>query len=112
MLSRAVNSGLFEIKKKQGSKIKIYQPLLSFTDLLLGSFNQLDVHISEVKPQLSKFTKKVNKIPNSMNDKAPFLTTLRSFEEAYSFTSDFSRFMKRKLVTELKEKIDSGHPFI
>jgi len=112
VLSGAIASKLITVTKKKGSKIKFYHPQISFTDLLLGNFTQVDVHISKVIPQLVKFTKQVKKIPNSLNNKAPFLNALKSLEDAYVFTREFSRIMKIKLVEKLKEEIESGHAFI
>ena len=112
VLTRSIKGGLIKVTKKEGSRIKFYQPAISFTDLMLGSFVQLEMHLSQVIPQLAEYTKRAAKIPNSLNQKKPFLNALRSLEEAYAFTRYFSQKMKVSLVTHLKENIDSGHVFI
>ena len=112
VLTQSVNRGLIKVTKKEGSRIKYYQPAISFTDLMLGSFVQFEMHLSQVMPRLVEYKKQVSKIPNSLNRKKPFLAALKSLEEVYVFTREFSRIMKMKLVTNLKEEIDSGHVFI
>ncbi|MGY5859990.1 MAG: hypothetical protein RTU63_11525 [Candidatus Thorarchaeota archaeon] len=112
VLKQSINSGLIKVTKKEGSKVKYYRPAISFTDLMLGNFIQLEMHLSQVIPQLVEYRKRVAKIPNSLNQKKPFLNALKSLEQAYAFTRDFSRKMKVEMVTNLKEEIDSGHAFI
>lgn len=110
VLKQSINSGL--IKVNDDSKIKFYQPAISFTDLMLGNLVQLEMHLSQVMPRLVEYRKRVAKIPNSLNERKPFLNALKSLEEAYTFTRYFSQQMKVSLVTKLKEEIDDGHAFI
>jgi hypothetical protein len=112
VLTQAVNRGVIKVTRKKGSRTKFYQPSISFTDLMLGNFVQVELHISQVMPQISEFKKRVRKIPNSLNQKKPLIQTLKSLENAYAFTLHYSRIMKMRLIADLKEKLDSGHAFI
>ena len=114
ILKQFVNNGngLIRTPRNEGSRIKVYYPTISFTELMLGNFNQMEKHISQVMPQLVEYAVQVRKINNSLNETKPFLDTLSRLEEAYAFTRDFSRRMKRTMVEKLKEKVDSGHVFI
>jgi len=112
VLTQSVKAGIIKVTKKEGSRIKFYQPAVSFTDLMLGNFIQVEMHVSHVMPKLKEYTKRVRKVSNSLNRKKPFLNALKSLEEAYAFTQHYSRIMKIRMIADLKEKIDSGHVFI
>jgi hypothetical protein len=112
ILKQSVNSRIIKFTKNEGSRIKFYKPAISFTDIMLGNFDQLAAHLSKVIPRLIEYRNQVKKIPNSLNQKNPFLRALRGLEEAYAFTRYFSRKMNAELLIRLKKEIDSGHPFI
>jgi len=112
VLTQSVKKGLIKVTRKEGSRVKLYQPAFSFTDFMLGSFAQVETHISQVMPKLTEYIKRVKKVRNSLNQKKPFLNALSRLVEAYTFTRDFSRIMKVTMARSLKEKIDSGHVFI
>ena len=112
VLAQFVKRGLIKVTRKEGSRVKLYQPAFSFTDFMLGSFAQVETHISQVMPKLTEYIKRVKKVRNSLNRKKPFLNALSRLVEAYAFTRDFSRIMKVTMARSLKEKIDSGHVYI
>lgn len=79
---------------------------------MLGNFTQVEMHISQVMPQLVQYAKRVQEIQNELNHKIPFLDTLANLEEAYVFNQDFSVGMKVEMVNKLKEEYDRGFVFI
>ena len=56
VLAQSVKIGIVGVTKKQGLRIKLYQPAISFTDLMLGNYDLVARHISEVMPRLSDYT--------------------------------------------------------
>lgn len=112
VLTRFVKIGIIKVTKKEGSRIKLYQPAISFTDLMLGNYDQLSRHISEVMPRLSGFIIMVKKTRSKSQTTKKFLEILNNLEKAYTFTRDFSNSMKVDMVKRLKEEYDRGFVFI
>ncbi len=110
ILTQTVN--LFRVSRKDQSRIKEYQPKISFNDLMLGNFDQLAAHIAQTMPHLSRFVKRTEKIGSRTKEAKRFLEILNGFQRAYLFTRDFSISMKVEMVTRLKEEYDRGFVFI
>ncbi|MHA2026613.1 MAG: hypothetical protein ACXACG_00100 [Candidatus Thorarchaeota archaeon] len=112
VLTRGSKLGLIKVRKSEGSRIKIYEPAVSFTDLMLGNFYQIEMHVDKVKPRLKEFIKQTRKLGHQSKEVKQFLDILASLETAYSFTQDYSRLMKIKMVEQLKEAYDNGFVFL
>ncbi|MHA1933719.1 MAG: hypothetical protein ACW97A_00435 [Candidatus Thorarchaeota archaeon] len=112
VLTRFEKIGIIRVTKKTGTRTKLYQPAISFTDLMLGNFGQVSKHISEVMPRLSEFSSMVKKTRSKSKATKKFLEILNSLEKAYAFTRDFSNSMKVEMVIKLKEEHDRGFVFI
>ena len=112
ILSQSVKIGIVRVSKKGSSRIKLYQPAISFSDLMLSNYDQVARHISQVMPRLTEFIELTKKMrPKSVETKW-FLKILIGFEKAYSFTRDFSNSMKVEMVIRMKEEYDRGFVFI
>ncbi|MBY8998080.1 MAG: hypothetical protein KGD60_10120 [Candidatus Thorarchaeota archaeon] len=112
VLAVSVKIGIIRVTKKQGSRIKLYQPVISFTDLMLGNYDLVARHISEVMPRLSKYTMMVKRTRTKSKEAKKFLEILKNLERAYAFTRDYSNAMKVEMVKRLKEEYDRGFVFI
>jgi DNA-binding transcriptional regulator GbsR (MarR family) len=112
ILSQAVKLGIIQVSKKDQSRIKEYQPKISFNDLMLGNFDQLAAHIAQTMPHLLKFINRTKKIGSRAKEAKRFLEILKGFKRAYLFTRDFSISMKVEMVARLKEEYDRGFVFI
>ncbi|MHA2323267.1 MAG: hypothetical protein ACXACG_16675 [Candidatus Thorarchaeota archaeon] len=112
LLSHFVKLGVIKITKEEGSRIKLYQPAISFTDLMLSYSQRLMNQASAGTAQLSEYLAATRKIrPMSMEEKK-FLDVLKSFLKAYSFTHGFTVSFKAKIVTKLKKECNQGFVFI
>jgi DNA-binding transcriptional regulator GbsR (MarR family) len=112
LLTQFVKFGVIEVTKKEGSRIKLYRPLISFTDLMLSFSERLLKQAVAGKSQLSKYISVSGKIRPVSKETKKFLTVLNSFVKAYSFTHRFTLSFKAKIVTRLKEEYDRGFTFI
>ena len=112
VLAQSVKIGIVGVTKKQGLRIKLYQPAISFTDLMLGNYDLVARHISEVMPRLSDYTMMVKRTRSKSKETKKFLKILKSLEKAYAFTRDYSNAMKAEMVKRLKEEYDRGFVFI
>jgi hypothetical protein len=112
ILSQSVKIGIVRVSKKERSRIKLYQPTISFSDLMLGNYDQLARHISQVMPRLTEFIAMTKKSRSKSIETRRFLEILNGFEKAYSFTRDFSNSMKIEMVIQMKEEYDRGFVFI
>jgi DNA-binding transcriptional regulator GbsR (MarR family) len=112
VLTSFVKMGIIRVSKKEGSRIKLYQSAISFTDLMLSNYDQLASHISEAMPRLSEFILATRKSHSKSKEGKKFLEILRSLEKAYSFTRDISISMKVEMVARLKEESEKGFVLI
>ena len=112
VLTQAVKIGIVGVTKKPGSRIKMYQPTISFTDLMLGNYDQVARHVSIVMPRLSEYILMVKRTRSKSKETKKFLEVLKSLEKAYAFTRDFSNSTKVEMVIRLKEEYDRGFVFI
>jgi DNA-binding transcriptional regulator GbsR (MarR family) len=112
ILRQSVERGILAVTKKEGSRTKLYQPAISFVDLMLGNFNQLEKHIALAIPRLSDFISKTRKIRPKSKEAMKFLDVLKNLKKVYAFTQEFSRSMKAEMVIKLKEEHDRGFTFI
>lgn len=112
VLAQSVKIGIIRVTKKQDSRIKLYQPAISFTDLMLRNYDLVARHISEVMPRLSEFTVMVKRTRSKSKETKKFLEILKGLEKAYAFTRDYSNAMKVEMVKRLKEEYDRGFVFI
>jgi len=90
----------------------MYRPTISFTDLMLGNYDLVAKHVSEVMPRLSEYILMVKRTHSKSKETKRFLEILKSLEKAYAFTRDYSNAMKVEMVKRLKEEYDRGFVFI
>jgi DNA-binding transcriptional regulator GbsR (MarR family) len=111
-LSASVKMGFVRVSKKKHSRIKLYQPTISFSDLMLSNYDQVARHVTQVMPRLAQFIEMVKKTRSRSVETRRLLEILNGFEKAYSFTRDFSNSMKVEMVIRMKEEYDRGFVFI
>ncbi|MHA2058617.1 MAG: hypothetical protein ACXACG_12415 [Candidatus Thorarchaeota archaeon] len=112
VLARSVKIGIVKVTRKEGSRVKLYQPTISFMDLVLSNYDQVARHISVVMPRLSEFILAVKKTRSKSKTTKQFLEILNSLKAAYSFTWDYSNSLKVEMISRLKEEYDRGFVFI
>jgi DNA-binding transcriptional regulator GbsR (MarR family) len=112
LLTQFVKLGVIEVTKKEGSRIKHYRPIISFTDLMLSYSERLLKQVIAGKSQLSEYISATRKIRPTSKESKKFLDVLNSFVKAYTFTHRFTMSFKAKMVTRLKEEYDRGFVFI
>ncbi len=111
-LKQFVKIGVIGVTKSPNSRIKMYHPTISFIDLMLSNYDQVARHVSIVLPRLSDYILKVERIRSKSKEAKKFLEILKSIENAYAFTRDYSNAMKVEMVKRLKEEYDRGFIFI
>jgi DNA-binding transcriptional regulator GbsR (MarR family) len=109
VLTQVVQRGIIRVS---GSRPKYYEPAISFSNLMLASFDRVANYISSVGVKLSDFRKVAMKVSRKPNEEAAFVEFLRDLEDAYSLALEFSRSMKVKTVKRLKEEFERGFVFI
>lgn len=112
LLTQFVMLGVIEVTKKEGSRIKQYRPVISFTDLMLSYSERLLKQAIAGKSQLSEYISATRKIRPVSKESKKFLDVLNSFVKAYTFTHRFTTSFKAKMVTKLKEEYERGFVFI
>ncbi|MCK5239156.1 MAG: hypothetical protein KAR33_06390 [Candidatus Thorarchaeota archaeon] len=112
LLSQFVKLGVIKVTKKDGTRIKLYQPAISFTDFMLSYSERLAQKMIGAKAKLSKFISATRKISPKSQEVKKFQDVLESFLKAYLFTEDFTKGFKAKMVTRLKQSYDHGFVFI
>ena len=112
LLSQLVKLGVIKVTKKDGTRIKLYQPAISFTDYMLSYSERLGYQMVTAKAKLSKFISATRKISPKSQEVKKFHDVLEIFLKAYSFTEDFTKGFKAKTVTRLKQSYDNGFVFI
>ena len=112
LLSQLVKLGVIKVTKKDGTRIKLYQPAISFTDYMLSYNERLGYQMVTAKAKLSKFISATRKISPKSQEVKKFHDVLEIFLKAYSFTEDFTKGFKAKMVTRLKQSYDNGFVFI
>ena len=112
VLTNSVKIGIIKFSKREGSRIKLYQPAISFADFILGNYDLVDRQITEFLPQLLEYIKRTRKIRPMSKKAKQFLNILNNLKKAYSFTQQFSRRMKVEMILKLKEEYDRGFVFI
>ncbi|MFW9980404.1 MAG: hypothetical protein ACFFE3_00645 [Candidatus Thorarchaeota archaeon] len=111
VLSLIKDRGVVKFTKKEGSRVKYYQPGLLFSDLMLGYFDRTALYIESMKTCLSEFASQTRKLRSTKESKK-LLEILESLERAYSYALALSHDMKVKMVMRLKEEYDRGFTFI
>ncbi len=112
LLSEFVRMGVIRVTKREGTKIKLYQPAISFTDFMLGYSNRLGRQMITAKENLSEFILATRKVSTHNTDTKFLINILESFLQAYSFTEEFTKNFKARMVTRLKQACDSGFVLI
>jgi DNA-binding transcriptional regulator GbsR (MarR family) len=112
LLAQFVKLGIIEVTKKEASRIKLYRPEISFTDLMLSYSERLSRDAIAGKSQLSEFISATRKTRSRSKEATKFLDVLNNFVKAYEFTHRFTMRFKVKMVTRLKEEYDRGFVFI
>jgi hypothetical protein len=108
LLALFVKLGVIEVAKKEGTRIKLYSPAISFADLMLSYSARLSRDALAGKSQMSEFIKMIRKLRKTSKESKKILNVLSSFAKAFAFTHDFTVHFKAKLVTKLKEESDRG----
>lgn len=111
ILTQLVKRGIIKVTRKEGSRIKLYQPTISLSELMLSSIDRVVEYESVVMIRLSEFISMTRKIHPISSDTKQFLAFLRKLKKAYSFAEKFSKNMKVELVIKLKEEFDRGFVF-
>ncbi|MFW9845329.1 MAG: hypothetical protein ACFFD6_01165 [Candidatus Thorarchaeota archaeon] len=112
LLSQFVKLGVIKVSKGEGSRIKVYQPAISFTDLMLSYSERLSNQAIAGISQLSQYITETRKMLPTSKDARKFLDVLNSLLKAYTFTHRFTQSFKAKMVTRLKAEYDRGFVFI
>lgn len=112
MLAKAVERGVIKVTKKRGSRVKLYQPAISFFDLMLSYFDRAASYILIMKNRLSEFVLETRRIRPVSKESNKFLDFLVTLERAYTFTLAFSGNMKVEMVSRLKDEYEQGFVFI
>jgi len=112
VLSNSVKAGVIKVSKREGSRIKLYQPAISFADFILGNYDLVDRQIDQIFPRLLEFIQRTRKLRPKTKQAKQFLDILSNIKRAYSFTQQFTRRMKVETVRKLKEEFDQGFVFI
>jgi len=107
-----VKAGVIKVSKREGSRIKLYQPAISFADFILGNYDLVDRQIDQIFPRLLEFIQRTRKLRPKTKQAKQFLDILSNIKRAYSFTQQFTRRMKVETVRKLKEEFDQGFVFI
>jgi len=112
LLALFVKLGAILVTKKEGTRIKLYRPAISFTDLMLSYGERLSRDAQAGKSKMSEFIKMTRKVRPISKESKKFIDVLDGLLKAYAFTHEFSMIFKAKMVTKLKEKHDRGLVFI
>jgi hypothetical protein len=112
LLTQFVELGVIKVTQKEGSRIKQYQPAISFADLMLSYGGRLLDQAVAGKAQLSKYISATRKIRPRSKEVRRFLDVLNSLVKAYEFTHRFTKGFKAKMATRLKAEYDRGFVFI
>ncbi|MFW9912500.1 MAG: hypothetical protein ACFFEU_08505 [Candidatus Thorarchaeota archaeon] len=109
VLAYAVKRGIVGVT---GSRPKYYRPVVSFSDLMLASYDRVANYIVLVTKQLSEFVKKTREVRPKSKAATGFLDFLTELERAYKLARAFSINMKVQTVRQLKAEFDHGFEFI
>ncbi|UCH05534.1 MAG: hypothetical protein JSW05_05045 [Candidatus Thorarchaeota archaeon] len=108
-LAHAVERGIIEVS---GSRPKYYRPAISFSDLMLASFDRVASYIVSVKTKLSEFVAATREVRPKTKTVTEFARFLKELENAYSLAHAFSVNMKVQAVRKLKAEYEQGFAFI
>jgi len=109
VLSHGVKRGIIKVS---GLRPKLYHSAISFSDLMLASFDRVANYIALVRTRLSEFVSTARKVRPRSKEAAEFLDFLVGLEKAYSLALAFSVNMKVQTVRQLREQYDQGFTFI
>ncbi|MFQ5834208.1 MAG: hypothetical protein ACE5H4_16005 [Candidatus Thorarchaeota archaeon] len=109
VLAQTVERGIIKVS---GSRPKYYNSAISFSNLMLASFDRVANYIFSVSTRLSEFVKVTKKVRPKSKEVREFLDFLKGLENAYSLALAFSLNMKVQTVRQLKEAYDRGFVFI
>jgi hypothetical protein len=112
LLSVFVEIGVLRVTKREGSRIKLYQPAISFTDFMLSYSERLGMQMVTAKATLSEFIATTRKLSSKSSEARYFLELLESFLKAYSYTEEFTKTFKVRMVTKLMQAHNRGFVFI
>jgi len=112
MLQQAVKRGIIRVRKEKGSRIKYYEPAISFPDLMLSYFDRALQYIQTMKKRLSEFAKDVRLLDLKTEEAKKFLDFLKTLKKGYELSYAFSINMKVEVVKRLKQEFDRGFEFI
>ena len=111
ILAQLVKRGIVRVTRKEGSRIKLYHPTVSLSELMLSSIDRVVKYESAVMKRLSEFISITRKVSPTSKQTKQFLAFLRNLKKAYSYAEKFSKNMKVELVIKLKEEFDRGFVF-
>ena len=109
VLGNAVKRGIIRVS---GSRPKLYYPVVSFSDLMLASFDRVAAYISSVMTRLSEFVTATGKIRTKSKEATGFLDFLKGLCKAYSLALAFSLNMKVQTVRQLKQEYNREFVFM
>lgn len=112
VLAQSVKRGIIKVTKKEGSRTKLYQPTISFAELMLGNVDRLAEYESTMMIRISEFISMTKKTRSESGETKRFLDFLNILLKAYSFAQRLTKELKVKLVLKLKEEYDRGFDFI
>ncbi|MFX0107915.1 MAG: hypothetical protein ACFE7R_06515, partial [Candidatus Hodarchaeota archaeon] len=91
VLAYAAKRGIIEVT---GSRPKYYRLVISFSDLMLASYDRVANYIGLVTKKLSEFVKMTREVRPKSQAAADFLDFLKKLENAYKLAHSFSVNMK------------------
>jgi DNA-binding transcriptional regulator GbsR (MarR family) len=109
VLAYAVKRGIVGVS---GSRPKYYRPVVSFSDLMLASYDRVANYIVLVTNQLSWFIKRTREVRPKSKAITDFLDFLEELERAYKLARAFSINMKVQTVKQLRAEFEHGFEFI
>jgi DNA-binding transcriptional regulator GbsR (MarR family) len=109
VLSQVVERGIIEVS---GLRPKLYHSAISFSDLMLASFDRVANYISSVRTRLSEFVSTAKKVRPKSMEASEFVDFLVNLENAYTLALAFSVNMKVQTVRQLREEYNRGFVFI
>lgn len=112
LLSQFESLGVIRVSMKEGTRIKLYRPAISFTDFMFSQSDRLVRDTITGIAQLIKFVSSARKIRSTAKETEKFLDVLSSFEKAYTFTLEVAKRFKATMVAKLKDEYDRGFVFI
>jgi DNA-binding MarR family transcriptional regulator len=112
VLGQLVKRGLIKVTRMNGKRIKLYQPTISFAELMFSSFDRIIKYESSVITRLAEFISVTSKLLPVSKEMKIFLDFLRKLKKAYSFAKKYSKKMKVELVIKLKDEYAKGFLFI